>query len=307
MFENIKEHKGTLYRGSIPFMLINKNKKVIYISSSNKNINDYYFSVGDFSNIKKFRIENYNYSPQEWRGKNYEFLQFLEEKEKSIMFVSVDALFKNYFKKGKSIILTKGRNYKISEIRNFLVENGFEANYLIEKKGEFSLRGDILDIFPLTEKEPLRFEFFDDELEEIRKFDIDTQKSTERIENIEVFGNIEKSDEYKLLDLIKEFNIGDFEFILENEELINYKFEEFLLNFRDDENYYREKFLEIKNISHKIELKRFSNEDNENFMDINYVKNLSKTADIKIFTEEQKRYAEIFAKYPIKIERIPHF
>ena len=307
MFENIKEQNGTLYRGSIPFVLINKNKKIIYISSSNKNINDYYFSIGDFSNIKKFRIENYNYSLQEWRGKNYELIQFLEEKEKAILFVSVDTLFKTYFKKGKSILLNKGKNYRINEIRNFLVENGFSANYLIEKKGEFSLRGDILDIFPLTEKEPLRFEFFDEELEEIRKFDIDTQKSTEKIDSIEIFGNIEKSDEYNLLNLVKEFNFGDFEFILENEELVNYKFEEFLLNFRDDENYYREKFLEIKSLAEKIELKRFSNEDNENFTDINYVKNLSKTAKIKIFTEEQKRYAEIFEKYPIKIERIPHF
>jgi hypothetical protein len=76
MFENIKEQKGTLYRGSIPFMLINKNKKIIYISSSNKNINDYYFSIGDFSDIKKYRIENYNYSVEEFIGKNYELIQF---------------------------------------------------------------------------------------------------------------------------------------------------------------------------------------------------------------------------------------
>ena len=59
MFENIKEQNGSLYRGSIAFVLINKNKKVIYISSSNKNINDYYFSIGDFSDMKKLKIENY--------------------------------------------------------------------------------------------------------------------------------------------------------------------------------------------------------------------------------------------------------
>ena len=112
MFENIKEQKGTLYRGSIPFMLINKNKKIIYISSSNKNINDYYFSIGDFSDIKKYRIENYNYSVEEFRGKNYELIQFLEENEKAILFLSVDSLFKTYFKKGNSINLEKGKNYK---------------------------------------------------------------------------------------------------------------------------------------------------------------------------------------------------
>ncbi len=307
MFENIKEQKGTLYRGSIPFMLINKNKKIIYISSSNKNINDYYFSIGDFSDIKKYRIENYNYSVEEFRGKNYELIQFLEENEKAILFLSVDSLFKTYFKKGNSINLEKGKNYKISQIKTFLVENGFEMNYLIEKKGEFSLRGDIIDIFPLTEKEPIRLEFFDDELEEIRSFDIDTQKSIGKIDNIEIFGNIDKSDEFDFLSLVKEFNIKDFEFIIENEELINYKFEEFLLNDRDNEEKYRDKFSKIKELTHKIELKRFSNEDNENFSDINYVKTLSKNAKITIFTEEQKRYAEIFEKYKVTIERIPHF
>ena len=121
MFENIKEQKGTLYRGSIPFMLINKNKKIIYISSSNKNINDYYFSIGDFSDIKKYRIENYNYSVEEFRGKNYELIQFLEENEKAILFLSVDSLFKTYFKKGNSINLEKGKNYKISQIKTFRI------------------------------------------------------------------------------------------------------------------------------------------------------------------------------------------
>lgn len=307
MFESIKETKGVLYRGSIPFALINKNKKVIYISSSNKNINDYYFSIGDFSNIKKLKIENYNYSPEEFRGKNYELLQILEQKEKAILFFSIDSLFRTYFKKGKSIILEKSKTYKINEINNFLVENGYEKNYLIEKKGQFSLRGDILDIFPLTEPEPIRFEFFDNDLEEIRYFDIDTQKSTTKLEKTEIIGNIDKSDEYDLLNLIKEFNIKEYDFILENEELINYKFEEYLLNYRDEEEILRKRFLEIKDLSHKVELKRFSNEDNENFADANYVKTLSKNAKITIFTEEQKRYSEIFVKYPIEIQRIPHF
>lgn len=308
MFEEIGKYKGNFYRGSIPFMLINKNKKQIYISSSNKNINDYYYSIGDFSDKKKYRIENYNYTVQEFRGKNYELIEFLESKENSILFLSVDSLFKTYFRKGNSFILEKGKTYKASELKKFLNDNGFSQNYLIEKKGEYSFRGDILDIFPITEKEPIRFEFFDEELEEIRKFDIDTQKSSGKIDKgIEIFGNIEKSNEYDLLKLIREFGLENFEFTMENEELIDYKFEEFILNFRDDEVLYRKRFEEIKSLSEKIELKRFSNEENENFSDINYIKKLSKDGNITIFTEEQKRYAEIFAKYPIKIERIPHF
>ncbi|MBN2839199.1 MAG: transcription-repair coupling factor [Fusobacteriaceae bacterium] len=307
MFENIKEMNGSFYRGSIPFVLINKNKKIIYISSSNKNINDYYFAIDDFSKIKKLKIENYNYTEEEFRGKNYELIQFFESDEKGIVFLSVDSLFKKYFKKGKSIILEKGKEYKINEVRNFLSENGFENNYLVEKKGEFSLRGDILDIFPLTEKEPLRFEFFDNQLEEIRYFDIDSQKSLKKIERVEIFGNIGRSEQYSFMNLIKELGLKNYEFMLENEELIDYKFEEYLLNFRDKEEELREEFFKIKSTAKKFELKRFTNEDIENFSDINYIKNLSKNSKITIFTEEQKRYKEIFEKYPVKIDRVPHF
>ena len=52
----------------------------------------------------------------EFRGKNYEFIQFLENSSKGILFLSVDSLFKKYFKKGKSIVLEKDKEYRISEI-----------------------------------------------------------------------------------------------------------------------------------------------------------------------------------------------
>ncbi len=309
MFEGLEKLKDKLYRGIVPFYLMEKKKKVVYISSSNKNINDYFYSIEEFSKLPKIKIENYDYSAEEFRGKNYSLLNFLQKEKKGIVFLSLDALWREYFVKGKSILFSVGNEYSIVEVREFLVENGYIENYLIEKKGEFSIRGDILDIYPHTEKTPIRIEFFDKEIEDIRRFDVDSQKSIEKIEKIEVFSNKSAEDTYdffEFMDLLK-VKEKDCHVYMENIEILDYKFEEFLLNYRDEEKEYREKYNEIKKIAEKIEISRFQPEEVDKFQDINYIKTLSKSAEITLYTEEKRRYEELFEKYPIKIERIPHY
>ena len=97
-----------------------------------------------------------------------------------------------------------GSEYKFSEIADFLVENGYEQSYMVEKKGEFSRRGDILDIFPPNMENPIRFEFFDEELESIREFDVDSQRSLSRLEEIKIFGNILSGNNYELVEVLGE-------------------------------------------------------------------------------------------------------
>mgnify|MGYP002628587001 CR=1 FL=1 len=63
---------------------------------------------------------------------------------------------------------------------------GYSRQPLAEAPGEVSLRGDILDLFPFANKEPLRIELFDDEVESIRLFDPETQRSTESMDRIAV-------------------------------------------------------------------------------------------------------------------------
>lgn len=62
-----------------------------------------------------------------------------------------------------------------------LVELGYERTELTENKGSFSVRGDIVDIFPLYTSLPLRISFFDEEVESIRYFDAESQRSLETI------------------------------------------------------------------------------------------------------------------------------
>ncbi|WP_236006096.1 transcription-repair coupling factor [Paradesulfitobacterium ferrireducens] len=77
----------------------------------------------------------------------------------------------------KSILEFKsGESYQLSEVLNNLIAAGYERLDVVEGKGQFALRGGILDIAPL-DGEPVRIEFFDDEIDSIRTFDLESQKS----------------------------------------------------------------------------------------------------------------------------------
>lgn len=67
-----------------------------------------------------------------------------------------------------------------------LVDNGFVRAHMIEERGQFSSRGDILDIYLSSHVNPTRIEFFGDEVESIRYFDVVSQISIEEIERIEI-------------------------------------------------------------------------------------------------------------------------
>jgi transcription-repair coupling factor (superfamily II helicase) len=92
---------------------------------------------------------------------------------------------KDYMNCGKRFI--KGASYSIDEIVSFLNNCGYNYSYIVEKPGEYSKRGDIIDIYPLSGTYPYRMEFFDDILEEIRLFKPDTQKSYEQVDTLEIF------------------------------------------------------------------------------------------------------------------------
>ncbi|AIO18284.1 Transcription-repair-coupling factor [Candidatus Izimaplasma bacterium HR1] len=88
----------------------------------------------------------------------------------------------------KAIIkLEKNDVVNINELLSKLVSLGYKREEKVDKQGEFSYRGGLLDIFPLNEINPLRIEFFDDEVETIRFFDINTQRSTIKTKDIEIF------------------------------------------------------------------------------------------------------------------------
>ncbi len=80
----------------------------------------------------------------------------------------------------------EGEEIDVDAYFSFLVEMGYERTQMVTAPGEFSQRGGIIDIYPLTEEHPVRIELFDIEIDSIRFFDADTQRSLERITEINI-------------------------------------------------------------------------------------------------------------------------
>ena len=70
-----------------------------------------------------------------------------------------------------------GETIAVEELAGWLVDRGLTRVEVVEVAGEFSIRGGILDVFPVDAIEPIRVEFFGDEVESIRPFDPETQRS----------------------------------------------------------------------------------------------------------------------------------
>ena len=82
--------------------------------------------------------------------------------------------------------LGKDQQVDLEALLTWLVERGFESSSAVELPGEFSRRGGILDVFAPDWSEPVRIEFFDDQIESIRRFDVETQRSLASLDDIEI-------------------------------------------------------------------------------------------------------------------------
>lgn len=72
-------------------------------------------------------------------------------------------------------------------ISSKLTTLGFERSDQVESHGQFSIRGSIIDIFPLTSEVPYRIDLFDDEVDSIKTFDVDSQRTIENVESVTIF------------------------------------------------------------------------------------------------------------------------
>jgi transcription-repair coupling factor (superfamily II helicase) len=80
-----------------------------------------------------------------------------------------------------------GQSVDVEKWKKRLTELGYERMAQVDGMGQFSVRGGIIDVFPLTEEQPVRLELWDDEVDSIRTFDIESQRSMERLERIRIY------------------------------------------------------------------------------------------------------------------------
>jgi transcription-repair coupling factor (superfamily II helicase) len=98
--------------------------------------------------------------------------------------------------KESQIQLATGEEVDLEQLLQKLVGIGYERVDMVESKGQMSLRGGIMDVFPIHQEHPVRIEFFDVEIDSIRFFDVTNQRSVEQVQTIvipptnEVFGSV---------------------------------------------------------------------------------------------------------------------
>lgn len=97
--------------------------------------------------------------------------------------------------KGKVISLSRGQEIERELIVERLIDAGYRGVSLVVDKGEFSFRGWILDVFPVNLEEPVRIEFYGDEIEVIRSFDLDSQRSLRDISELRILPLSEPDEE----------------------------------------------------------------------------------------------------------------
>ena len=85
------------------------------------------------------------------------------------------------------IWVENGQKLDLEKLKKELVALGYERTAQVDGMGQFSIRGGILDIFPLTEEFPVRIEMWDDEIDSIRSFDLESQRSLEQLEEIRIY------------------------------------------------------------------------------------------------------------------------
>ncbi|OBX07958.1 transcription-repair coupling factor [Gallibacterium salpingitidis] len=81
-------------------------------------------------------------------------------------------------------LIKKGQRCDLEQLRMQLHKAGYRAVDQVFEHGEYSVRGALLDLFPMGSHEPYRLDFFDDEIDSIRTFDVDTQRTIAEIKQI---------------------------------------------------------------------------------------------------------------------------
>jgi len=124
-----------------------------------------------------------------------EVLNRINSRKRPALIISYpDALFEKVITKTElerhTLKVTLGDNLSIDFVNEVLFEYQFKRVDFVTEPGEFSVRGGIVDVFSFSHDEPYRLEFFGDEVDSIRTFDVETQLSTEKIKKISIIPNV---------------------------------------------------------------------------------------------------------------------
>ena len=124
------------------------------------------------------------------------YLNRINSRKKPAVIVTYpDALFEKVVTKSElernTLKLSLGEQVSLDFVNETLFEYQFNRVDFVTEPGEFAVRGGIIDVFSFSNEEPYRIEFFGDEVDSIRTFDVETQLSTDKHKKISILPNVE--------------------------------------------------------------------------------------------------------------------
>ena len=195
--------------GSNIFILneILKLKPVIYIANERESAEEVKKNLSSFkSKFKSYFIPAWDIMPydssspgKEIQSKRINTIDSLLKKSNSLghnlIITTVNSIiqkipYKNYLL-NSNYSLSINQNLDIEKFKIFLTNSGYARISTVREKGEYSIRGGIIDIFPSNNKNPIRVDMFGDCIESIKEFDPLTQISISKINNIEILPSSE--------------------------------------------------------------------------------------------------------------------
>ncbi len=198
------------HKSELPFLLIFEDKEAAayYLNDLEQLIGekDVLFYPGSFR--RPYQIEEVDNANVLLRA---EVLNRINSRKKPAIIVTYpDALFEKVVTKKEldknTLKVTVGDKISIDFINEVLFEYEFKRVDFITEPGEFSVRGGIIDVFSFSNDNPYRIEFFGNEVDSIRSFDVETQLSIEKKNKITIVPNVEnkffQEDRESFLDYI---------------------------------------------------------------------------------------------------------
>jgi transcription-repair coupling factor (superfamily II helicase) len=182
-------------KSDVPFLLIfdDKEEAAYYLNDLEQLIGekDVLFYPGSYR--RPYQIEETDNANVLLRA---EVLNRINSRKKPVVIVTYpDALFEKVVTRKEldrnTLKIKIGDQLSLDFLNEVLFEYRFKRVDFVSEPGEFSVRGGIVDVFSFSHDEPYRIEFFGDEVESIRTFDVETQLSTEKVTKIAIIPNVE--------------------------------------------------------------------------------------------------------------------
>lgn len=211
-------------KSELPFLILfsNKEEAAYYLNDLEQLINTEDVLFYPSSYRRPYQIEETDNANVLLRA---EVLNRINSRKKPAIIVSyAEAIFEKVVTRKEleknTLKLSVGDNLSIDFINETLFEYNFKRVDFVTEPGEFSVRGGIIDVFSFSNDNPYRIEFFGNEVDSIRSFDVETQLSVEKLKKISIIPNVEnkllQENRESFLDYINEKTV----LIIQNAELL---------------------------------------------------------------------------------------